>query len=112
MENIKQQDVDEVLDYIKTQNLASKSAKSSIDNCGKFALTTLDNPYDPFTEYSDWLMFDISNGYNSNAYLARIAHTSEQLSDYENDEEIERAIDEILENDFLGIYTKVINKNY
>ena len=85
---------------------------SSIENNGLFALTTFDNPYDPFTQFTDWLMFDNLKGYSTNCYLARIAHTSDQLSDEENNAEIERAIDEIIANDFLGIYKKVINNNY
>lgn len=78
----------------------------------KFALTTYDNPYDPFTQFSDWFMFDVQKGYNSSSYLARIAKTSPQLSDAENNEEIERAIDEIIKFDFTNNYKKAINENY
>lgn len=70
-------------------------------------LTTIDNPFDPFTQFDAWFLFDVEKGYNTCAYLARIARTSEQLSDQENDEEIERAIDEIIKYDFLNIYKKV-----
>ena len=71
-------------------------------------LTTFDNPYNPFTNYAEWHMYDCMNlGYGSAEYLSRIAHTSEQLSDYENDEEIERAIDEIVVLDPFGIYRKI-----
>ena len=55
-------------------------------------LTTTDNPYDPFTQYEAWYRFDEDNGYHSCAFLARIARTSDQLSDKENQEEIERAV--------------------
>ncbi len=89
-----------------------KKENSLIENNAKFALTTVDNPYDPFTQFSDWLIYDNLKGYCSSSYLARIAKTSEQLSDELNNEEIERAIDEIIANDFLGIYRKAINKNY
>ena len=71
------------------------------------ALTTFDNPYDPFEEFTQWFLFDTEKGYNSCAYLGRIAHTSEQLSEVENAREIERAIDEIIKFDFLNIYKKV-----
>lgn len=84
---------------------------SATNNNSKFALTTKDNPYDPFTQFGEWLMFDNQMGYGSASYLARIAKTSESLSSYENDIEIERAIDEILKFDILGIYKKVENKN-
>ena len=73
----------------------------------KVALTTIDNPFNPFVDFDSWFMFDIDKGYNSCAYLARIAKTSDSLSDEENDEEIERAIDEIIKYDFLNIYKKI-----
>ena len=60
------------------------------------ALTTVDNPYDPFKDFDKWFLFHIVNGYNSCAYLARIATTSDQLTEEENLKEIDRAIDEIV----------------
>ena len=71
------------------------------------ALTTIDNPFNPLTEFDKWNLFDIEKGYYSCAYLARIARTSDQFSDYENSLEIERAIDEIIKLDFRKIYKKV-----
>lgn len=74
---------------------------------GRVALTTFDNPYDPFKDFNNWFLFDVGKGYNSCDYLGRIAHTSDQLSEYENDKEIERAIDEIVLYDPFNIYKKV-----
>lgn len=71
------------------------------------ALTTVDNPYDPIDQFDQWFLFDTDKGYCTCDYLARIAHTSDMLSDDENDAEIERAMDEIINNDFRGIYLKV-----
>lgn len=71
------------------------------------AITTFDNPYNPFEEFEQWYIFDVLKGYNSCAYLARIAHTSSQLTDEENAIEIEKAIDEIIEYDFMNIYKKI-----
>lgn len=82
-----------------------------INNNSKYALTTFDNPFNPFTQFTEWLMYDNEKGYGTCSYLARIAQISDQLSDEENDFEINRAIDEILKNDFIGIYKKVENKN-
>ena len=70
-------------------------------------LTTFDNPYDPFKQFNSWFLFDVEKGYNSCGYLARIARTTDQMSDTENEEEIERAIDEIIQYDFMNIYKKV-----
>lgn len=73
----------------------------------QFALTTVDNPFDPFEQFTEWFLFDVEKGYNSCGYLARIARTSDSLTDEENDEEVERAIDEIIRYDFMNIYRKV-----
>jgi len=71
------------------------------------ALTTIDNPYDPFTQFDAWYQYDEGRGYHSCAYLARIAHTSDQLSGAENEQEVERAIDDIVKYNPLGIYKKI-----
>lgn len=71
------------------------------------ALTTFDNPFNPFEQFDYWFLFDEEKGYHSCSYLGRIARTSEQLSDEENNMEIERAIDEIIKYDFRNIYKKV-----
>lgn len=36
---------------------------------GSCALTTFDNPYNPFEQFSDWFLFDVEKGYNTCAYL-------------------------------------------
>ena len=74
----------------------------------KCALTTFDNPYDPFEDFDSWFMYDTDHGYNSASYLDRIARTSDALSEEENDREIERAIDEIIKYDFMNIYEKKV----
>ncbi|MDD2298547.1 MAG: hypothetical protein PHU69_02790 [Fermentimonas sp.] len=71
-------------------------------------LTTFDNPYDPFEQFTSWFLFDVEKGYDSCAYLGRIARTSDQLSEEENDSEVERAIDEIIKYDFRNLYKKVM----
>lgn len=73
----------------------------------QLALTTVDNPYDPFDEFDSWYQYDVDKGYNTCAYLDRIARTSDQLSDQENEDEVERAIKEIMKYDFTGLYRVV-----
>lgn len=72
-------------------------------------LTTFDNPYNPFEQFVQWFLFDVEKGYDSCAYLARIANISDQLSENENELEIERAIDEIIKYDFMNVYRKTRN---
>ena len=70
-------------------------------------LTTFDNPFDPFEQFMDWFMYDVEKGYNTCSYLARIVELSDDFTEKEESEEIERAIDEIIHYDFLNIYKKV-----
>ena len=71
------------------------------------AITTFDNPYDPIDQFTSWFIYDVTKGYNTCGLLGRIARTSDQLSDVENEQEIERVIDEIIKYDVENIYTKV-----
>ena len=73
-------------------------------------LTTFDNPFDPFEQFTSWFMFDVDKGYNSCGYLARIAKLTDDMSEEEVDRETERAIDEIIFYDPLNIYKKVTKK--
>ena len=73
-------------------------------------LTTIDNPFNPFTQYDEWLSFDEQSGYYTNGYLARIANTTPAMTDEETDKAIENAMDEIIRIDPFGLYIK-INKN-
>lgn len=70
-------------------------------------LTTFDNPFDPFDDFVHWFLFDVEQGYNTCSLLARIARSSEEFSTVEEKLETERAIDQIIDNDFLCIYKKV-----
>lgn len=70
-------------------------------------LTTIDNPFDPFEQFDLWFLFDVEKGYNTCSYLARIVELSDDMSQKEIDDEIERAIDEIIVYNPLNIYKKV-----
>lgn len=73
----------------------------------EYMLTTVDNPFDPFTEYDEWLAFDISRGYNSSGFLARIALFSSEMSLPDQELAIQNAIDEIVEENVSGMWKKV-----
>lgn len=81
-----------------------------MDNYNECMLTTIDNPFDPFEQFTQWFLFDVEKGYNTCSYLARIAQLSDELSQKEECEEVERAIDEIIKYDFMHIYIKIKRK--
>ena len=70
-------------------------------------LTTVDNPFDPFDEFTSWFLFDVEKGYNCCGMLARIANFTDDLTEKETATETERAIDEIIKYDFTDTYKKV-----
>ena len=77
----------------------------------EFMLTTVDNPFDPFEQFTSWLLFDDEKGYNTCGKIARIAQFTEDMTERERDIETDRAIEEIIEHDFLNIYTKAYKKD-
>jgi len=74
-------------------------------------LTTLDNPFNPFTQFDEWYAFDVANGYNTCAYLARVTKSSDDLSEFDSDQAIDQAMNEIINLNLLGNYIKV-NENF
>ncbi|MCD8373259.1 MAG: hypothetical protein LUD27_08180 [Clostridia bacterium] len=76
----------------------------------RVSITTFDNPYDPFTQFNQWFFFDVEKGYNTCQLLARIANTSDSLSDEENEIEMEEAIDQIIKYDFMNVYKKIVKQ--
>lgn len=70
-------------------------------------LTTVDNPFDPFEQFALWDKFDREKGYFTCQYLARLVHLSEDMTQMEEDEEIDRAMNKIILNDPFNIYKKV-----
>lgn len=88
-----------------TDNIELAETASTIEH--SCMLTTFDNPYDPFEDFTHWFMYDTQNGYDSCSRLARIAKLSDDFSQKEYFDEIERAIDEIIFYDPLNVYKKV-----
>ena len=60
-------------------------------------ITTTDNPFDYFKQFDDWLAYDRNMGHYTLEYLARLVHSSSELSDEDQQMEIEDAIDRIIE---------------
>lgn len=72
-------------------------------------LTTIDNPYNPFTEFKEWFQFDVDNNYSTCSKIARLADTKDYMSEAEQIAETERAIDRLIEIDPFDVYIKVYN---
>ena len=70
-------------------------------------LTTIDNPYNPFTEFDRWYVFDTTKGYGTCSLIARISTNADELSDADQDLAIEDAIDRIVFLNATGMYKKV-----
>jgi hypothetical protein len=70
-------------------------------------LSASDNPFDYFTQFDEWNFCEKEKGTDSCETLARIAKVTEDMTQKEIDEEIERAVDEIIKYDFLNLYKKV-----
>lgn len=67
-------------------------------------VTTTDNPYNYFTQFEQWKEYDEKiAGYQTLSYIARIAMTSNELSENEMNSAIESAVDEICEMDLRYI---------
>lgn len=70
-------------------------------------LTTIDNPFNPFTDFNEWYAWDFAAGYHTPEYLARIVITSDELSEADQAQAVEMAINEIVKMNVLGIYRKI-----
>lgn len=73
-------------------------------------ITTIDNPFDPFDDYLSWFLFDVEKGYYTSSKLGRLTHLSDEMTEKEELEEVERAIDELISIDPLDIYIKIVRE--
>lgn len=73
----------------------------------EYMLTTVDNPFNPFTRFDEWLEYDMRMGYNTSAFLDRIARVSPDLSEPDQALAIQNAIDEIVSENVSGMWRKV-----
>lgn len=73
-------------------------------------ITTEDNPYDPFTQYTEWNTWDISHGYHSTSLLARVVISSDELSEQDQSLALRAGIDEIVRHNATGVHTYAIRE--
>lgn len=69
-------------------------------------ISTIDNPYNPWTDYDKWNQYDERNGYFTNQRVARLCLASNQSSDIDYEDAIEDAQNKLI--DLLpGLYKLV-----
>jgi hypothetical protein len=70
----------------------------------RLMITTLDNPFNPHTDFERWYAYDQSKGYQTCSYLARIAKVSDDLSAEDEEIAINNAVNEIMDFNLSGNY--------
>ena len=78
----------------------------------EYMLTTVDNPWNPFTHFDEWFAFDESHGYCSCGLLARISASTDELSEELENKQNEEAINEIIRYDLTNKYKKVSREDF
>lgn len=73
-------------------------------------VTTKDNPFDPFTQFDDWIRFDEDYGYNTCQLIDRHLVTSQELSQADQESDLDEAIRWILELDPTDNYKRVVRE--
>lgn len=72
------------------------------------ALTTVDNPYDPFTEWNEWFAWDFNAKYHSPSLLARLLITSSDLSEADQRLDLENVVNKIVIENWYGVHRKLL----
>jgi hypothetical protein len=83
------------------------ATSSTLPDRPEYMLTTYDNPFDPFTQWDEWFVWDQRAGYHTPGLLDRIATTSDELSDADQHLAIQQAIEEIVRENVTGVHRKV-----
>ena len=75
-------------------------------------VTTIDNQYNPFTQYEEWFALDATLGYHTPALLARYVFSSDELSDEDQSTAILDGIEQLIRDNPLGVHKKVTPESY
>lgn len=111
LDNVQKETTNEEL--IHSDGQLDINEKESFDyeiNEDELMLSTIDNPYNPKTDYYMWKRWDKDNGYNTEEYIARLINMEE---DFDVDDDFmlnvltTKVINDILENDDLQLYRLV-----
>lgn len=91
--------------------MTDQSSNDVLDDT-EYMLTTVDNPYSPFDDFQTWLAWDIRKGYHSTELLGRMVGTSDEQTASMLQLAINRAIDDIVEENVTGMFKKVSRESF
>lgn len=74
----------------------------------RFKLTTIDNPYSPFSDWPRWYAMDLALGYDTCGLLSRMC----AATDTQQDEAEVWAIRDIIANNYSGKHVSVVPSDY
>lgn len=69
--------------------------------------TTMDNPYNPFTHFNEWYVYDQLHHYNTCQLVAYFNEASRFMEDEDYEFETNEAINKLLEFNPFGLHIKV-----
>ena len=73
----------------------------------KYALTTVDNPYDRNENFEMWFLWDVNHGYNTVDLEIQQANLTYDMTEDEENEAIDNAINKIMSNALFSIYKRI-----
>lgn len=79
-------------------------------NSFEFFLTTSDNFFDPFEDFSSWFAFDSLKNYNSSGLLDRIVVVPQNLGEHLERREVVRAMHSIVRLNASGMHKIVVRE--
>ena len=80
-------------------------------NESDYLLTTIDNPYDPFKDFSLWDLFDREKGHFTCDLIGRLSQISDDMTLREEEAEYDRVVDFIIEHDPHDKYKRFYRQN-
>lgn len=70
-------------------------------------VSTIDNPYNPFTHFDEWKAWDEQSGYFTCSFLARLVQSSDHLSEADQALAETSAVEEMVRENVSGVYIMV-----
>ena len=101
--------------HMKDNDLSVQNRLQTVDNSNEkenIWLTTIDNPYDPFTQEDLWSSFDTQKGYCTMQVTARLVNLSDDWTIEQQEEEIKRIFREMAFYNISGMHVIVRPSDY